>query len=66
MTDDDQVVRGLLATAGFQPPTEEIARIVDAYPMIRGMVDSLYAVEAARYESPALIFEPEPTFADWA
>jgi hypothetical protein len=62
---DADVVSDLLATAGFEPPEDEVAKLVAVYPMIREMVGLLYTVEAARYESPALIFDPDPTFTGW-
>jgi hypothetical protein len=37
-----------------------------AYDVSQAAVESLYAVEAARYESPALAFSATPTFVDWA
>jgi hypothetical protein len=63
--DDAETVRNLLAAAGFDPPATDLAEIVDAYAMVRDMVKLLYSVDAARYESPALRFEPEPRFVDW-
>jgi hypothetical protein len=30
------------------------------------MVDTIYAVDAARYENMCLTFQAEPVFADWA
>jgi hypothetical protein len=62
---DADVVSDLLATAGFEPPEDEVAKLVAVYPMIREMVGLLYSVEATRYESPALIFDPDPTFTGW-
>jgi hypothetical protein len=66
MSDVDATVRMLLAEAGLPASEAEIAALVAAYPEFRAGVESLYAVEDARYASPALHFDAEPTFADWA
>jgi hypothetical protein len=34
--------------------------------MVKGMVDTIYAVDAARYENMCLTFQAEAVFADWA
>jgi hypothetical protein len=64
--DDTALVRALLERAGFTPPDDDVAALAASYPMVRGMADLLYTVDAARYESPAQRFEPEPRVADWA
>ncbi len=58
MTDDAIAVTATLAAAGFSPPADEIDAFVNGYPMLKGMVQMLYAVPAARYESPCLSFDP--------
>jgi hypothetical protein len=63
---DDQIVLAMLAASGITPSTEETAALINAYPMVKGMVDTIYAVDAARYENMCLTFQAEPTFADWA
>lgn len=63
--DEADAVRGLLAAAGFDPPPTDVAELVEAYAMVREMVKLLYSVDAARYESPALRFQPDPRFVDW-
>lgn len=64
--DDEAVVRTLLAQAGLAPTTEwDLAVLTATYGMLRPLADSLYAVEQARYESPATRFDPDPGFADW-
>jgi hypothetical protein len=63
--DDGDAVRGLLAAASFDPPATDLAELVEAYAMVREMVKLLYSVDAARYESPALRFEPDPRLVDW-
>jgi len=64
--DTDITVRTLLAAAGLTPSAEEIASLVDAYPRHKAGIESLYAIPETRYESPALIFNPTPVFADWS
>lgn len=45
-----------LAAAGITPSAEEVATIVAATPGRLREMDALYAVTAARYEEPALVF----------
>jgi hypothetical protein len=63
---DDQVVLAMLSAAGLSPSPEETAALINAYPMVKGMVDTIYSVDAARYENMCLTFQAEATFADWA
>jgi hypothetical protein len=65
VSDADTVVRTMLAEAGLPAGEDEIEALVRAYPAFKAGIESLYAVEAARYESPALHFDPAPVFADW-
>ena len=60
------VVDGLMAAAGIRPTDEERARLLVTYPLHREAVDTLYAIDDVRYESPGTIFVAEPGFADWA
>ena len=62
--DDAALVRALLERSGFDPPEADLANLTESYPMVRAMADLLYGVEGARYESPALRFEPEPRSLD--
>ena len=43
----------------------ELDRLVVAYIELRGISEMLFAVAEARYESPALFFDPAPQFDDW-
>ena len=63
--DDPTTVRSLLDAAHFAPDQAELDEFVKTYPRIAAMVASLYSVEAARYEFPALHFDPDPAFEDW-
>jgi hypothetical protein len=63
---DEQIVSALLSAAGLSPSPEETATFVEMYPMVKMMVDMLYAVDAARYENMCLTFAAEPVFADWS
>jgi hypothetical protein len=63
--DDRTIVAMLLGEAGLPASPEEIASLAVAYRRQRADIASLYAVPAARYESPCLHFDPDPTFADW-
>jgi hypothetical protein len=64
-TNDDVLVRNLLATARVPASEEEITLIVSNYKRMKSMIDILYAVPEARYESPGLHFTATPTFAEW-
>lgn len=64
--DHATIVRSLLEAAGFDPPAEEVAGLVEDYARIQPTIAALYAVEATRYEAPGLVFDPESRFADWA
>jgi hypothetical protein len=46
----------LLRHSGWQPLPEDEQFLAACFDLTRSMVASLYAVEAARYEEPALIF----------
>jgi hypothetical protein len=63
---DRDTVRTLLGAAGLEADADELAKLTEIYPAVRSMVESLYALEATRYEAPALVFDAAPTFADWA
>ncbi|MCA9847619.1 MAG: hypothetical protein KC472_06570 [Dehalococcoidia bacterium] len=54
--DVERKVRDLLAEAGFTLTEEQIAIFVEAYPALREGADSLFAVQEARYEEPAVIY----------
>lgn len=58
MTDETRVA-ALLDAAGLDPPEDERAAFVAIYPLLRNMVESLYAVPEAREEVPALVFDPQ-------
>jgi hypothetical protein len=64
--DDTTTVQCLIDAAHFSPSELEMAELTAAYPVVAGMVAALYSVEAARYEAPALHFNPDPVFVDWA
>ena len=59
------MVKLLLDRAGLPVSAEELVAFVAAYDQQLAGVESMYAVEATRYESPALAFNPTPSFADW-
>ena len=65
MSDPETVVRTMLGEAGLPASEEEIEALVKAYPAHKAGIESLYAVAEAKYESPCLTFNPNPTFADW-
>ena len=63
---DQEIVTAMLSAAGLSPGADETAALVKSYPMVKGMIDTIYAVDAARYENMCLTFQAEATFADWA
>jgi hypothetical protein len=63
--DDAALVKMLLAKAGVPASEEEIKLVTSQYVRLKGMIDVLYAVEEARYESPGLHFTATPTYAEW-
>jgi hypothetical protein len=65
-TDDASAVAAMFAAAGFSPPEDELATFVRGYPMLKGMVQMLYAVPEARYEAPCLSFDPTVIPTDWS
>lgn len=54
--DLERRVRDILTEAGFTLTEEQIATFVAAYPALRAGADSLFKVEEARYEEPAVIY----------
>ncbi|MTD54428.1 hypothetical protein [Amycolatopsis pithecellobii] len=57
--DPTVVVPALLAAAGLNPLTEEVALMIASFPARATEIDKLYAVAEARYEEPGLIFRAE-------
>ncbi|MBN9110947.1 MAG: hypothetical protein J0I34_19465 [Pseudonocardia sp.] len=58
--DPTVVVPALLSAAGLQPSTEEVAVMIAEYPARAEQIEALWAVEAARYEEPCVIFRALP------
>jgi hypothetical protein len=63
--DDTDTVLTLLRAAGFDPPEDDVAALVEGYPRTRELAALLFAVEEARYESPALHFRADPRAESW-
>jgi hypothetical protein len=59
-------VARLLEAAGFAPPPNEVSELAADYDVVRAMVAMLWTVDEARYETPAIGFDPDPRFVDWA
>lgn len=60
------LVAAKLAAAGIAPAEEEIDAIAASYAAQRPGFDAMHAIGECRYEEPALVFDPQPTFADWS
>ena len=58
-------IETMLARAGLQLSPEELEAISAAYEQQADGIDALYTLAELRYESPALVFDPIPVFADW-
>jgi hypothetical protein len=65
MSDSTPIVELMLARAGLPASPDELKEFVKAYDLQLAGIESMYAVEATRYESPALAFNPTPSFSDW-
>lgn len=52
-----EMVTAVLAYAGISPSTEELQEYAAEVDDVRATIDALYAIEAARYESPAPVFD---------
>jgi hypothetical protein len=64
--DDATTVRAWLDAAGLDPPEEDFEVLVQGYSRNRQMAALLFSVKEARYESPALTFQPDPRHAEWS
>jgi hypothetical protein len=64
--DDATTVRALLDAAGLNPPDEDVETLVQGYSRNRQMAALLFTVKEARYEAPALTFQPDPRPAEWS
>jgi hypothetical protein len=60
-----ELVQALVNEAGLPASESEVDRLVAAYTEQRHISEMLFAVQEARYESPALSFTATPVFADW-
>jgi len=65
MSDSTSVVHLMLTRAGLSVSPAELEAFVRTYDAMQAGIDAMYAVEATRYESPALVFTPTPAFVDW-
>lgn len=59
-------VRRLLARAGLPASETEIDKLAAGMPLHEDQVKQLWAVEAARYGEPALIFQAAPSLDAWS
>jgi hypothetical protein len=64
--DDAAAVKAMFAAAGFSPQPDEVDAFVRGYPALKAMVQMLYAVPEARYESPCLSFDPTIIPTEWS
>lgn len=54
---DVETVKTLLRLAKLTPPEDEVTALAAGFAQARAGVELLYAVDAARYEEPAVIFK---------
>lgn len=62
---DKAVVRASLGLAGIPASEDDVEILASGYPAGRAAADALYGRTDARYVPPGLIFDPDPTLADW-
>ena len=58
--DPETTARALLALAGLNPPEDEVAAMVAAFPASRALAESLHAMPGVRYAEPATVFHAQP------
>ena len=56
--DDRTLVLAALQQYGLSPSPAEVDALVATYPLVRAEMARLYAVDEARYEDPALTYDP--------
>jgi aspartyl-tRNA(Asn)/glutamyl-tRNA(Gln) amidotransferase subunit A len=59
-------VRDRLAVAGLEPSPDDLASLIEQYPLYVAGVASLYEIPETRYESSAVVFDADPPLADWS
>ena len=59
------IVTHLMERERIPVAPSELDRLIASYLELRDISEMLFAVPEARYESPALSFDPAPVFADW-
>jgi hypothetical protein len=64
--DGASTIRAMLQQAGLSPSETEIAALAEQHAALKSGIELLYAIPAVRYESPALIFDAAPRFAEWS
>lgn len=55
----------MLAAAGLNPSPEERTGMLELYATFKPGVDAMYALPECKYEVPALVFQADPTLAEW-
>jgi hypothetical protein len=58
-------VEANLAAAGLTPAAGELDLIVARYQQLAAAMQRLHTLPEARYEDPALVFDPDPDLAGW-
>jgi hypothetical protein len=64
-TDNGAAIDAMLDAAGLQPAPDERETLAKLYATFKPGLDALYALPAARYETPALIFQAAPKLDAW-
>jgi hypothetical protein len=62
----EAVIRILLGEAALEPDDAGVQTMVEAYSTMKEGIESMYAIPEVRYVSPGLVFNPNPTFTEWA
>lgn len=62
---DAGTVDAMLAATGITVSEDERELLVQTFALYRSGIAALHAVEEARYEAPALVFQAAPKLDEW-
>jgi hypothetical protein len=62
---EHEIVRALIRAAELAPTEEESAALVDAYPVVKTLIDLVHSVPESRYGEMCLTFDPRAEHFDW-
>lgn len=62
---DTTTIDVMLAAAGLDPSPDERTQMAELYAAFKPGVEAMYALPECKYEVPALVFEADPSLAEW-